>query len=111
MSLVTSLATAAPDLATATTIQAGVLDWTSSTASDLREVLRVVAITVAVLFVVFKAVTSKFAVGTIVVSALAAGVFIWIVYNVTALRDTVGEDLPGSAPVVEYVDSPAAPLM
>ena len=110
MSLVTTLATTAPDLAASTTIQAGVLDWTENTAEELRTVLRVVAITVAVLFVVFKAVTSKFAVGTIVVSALAAGVFIWIVYNVTALKDTVGEDLPGSAPVGEYMESPAAPL-
>lgn len=106
MTLITSLAAAAPDLAASNvTIQAGLLDWTSDTATDLRGVLRVVAITVAVLFVVFKAVQSKFAIGTIVVSALAAGVFIWIVYNVTALRDTVGEDMPGSAPATEYAEA------
>ncbi|PSL01372.1 hypothetical protein CLV30_114102 [Haloactinopolyspora alba] len=98
MTIITSLAAAAPDVAAGTTIQAGILDWTSDTATSLRTVLRVVAITVAVLFVVFKAVQSKFAIGTIVVSALAAGVFIWIVYNVTSLRDTVGEDMPGSLP-------------
>ena len=105
MSLITGLTATAPDLATSSvTIQAGLLDWTTDTASNLQTVLRVVAITVAILFVVFKAVQSKFAIGTIIVSALAAGVFIWIVYNVTALRDTVGEDLPGSAPVSHQID-------
>lgn len=105
MSLITGLTATAPDLATSSiTIQAGLLDWTTDTASSLQTVLRVVAITVAILFVVYKAVQSKFAIGTIIVSALAAGVFIWIVYNVTALRDTVGEDLPGSAPVSQQVD-------
>ncbi|SDT68704.1 MULTISPECIES: hypothetical protein [Jiangella] len=105
MSLITGLTATAPDLATSSiTIQAGLLDWTTDTASSLQTVLRVVAITVAILFVVYKAVNSKFAIGTIIVSALAAGVFIWIVYNVTALRDTVGEDLPGSAPVSQQVD-------
>ncbi|PZF82773.1 hypothetical protein [Jiangella anatolica] len=105
MSLITGLTAAAPDLASSSiTIQAGLLDWTTDTASSLQTVLRVVAITVAIVFVVYKAVQSKFAIGTIIVSALAAGVFIWIVYNVTALRDTVGEDLPGSAPVSQHVD-------
>ncbi|WP_053203698.1 hypothetical protein [Jiangella muralis] len=105
MSLITGLTATAPDLASSSiTIQAGLLDWTTDTASSLQTVLRVVAITVAILFVVYKAVNSKFAIGTIIVSALAAGVFIWIVYNVTALRDTVGEDLPGSAPVSQQVD-------
>jgi hypothetical protein len=105
MSLITGLTATAPDLATSSiTIQSGLLDWTTDTASNLQTVLRVVAITVAILFVVFKAVQSKFAIGTIIVSALAAGVFIWIVYNVTALRDTVGEDLPGSAPVSQQID-------
>ncbi|SDU32402.1 hypothetical protein [Jiangella alkaliphila] len=97
MSLISGLTATAPDLASSSiTIQAGLLDWTSETATSLRGVLQVVAITVAVLFVVYKAVQSKFAIGTIIVSALAAGVFIWIVFNVTSLDDTVGEDLPGS---------------
>ena len=104
MSLITGLTATAPDLATSSiSIQAGLIDWTTDTASNLQTVLRVVAITVAILFVVYKAVQSKFAIGTIIVSALAAGVFIWIVYNVTALRDTVGEDLPGSAPASQQI--------
>ncbi|WP_026877971.1 hypothetical protein [Jiangella gansuensis] len=104
MSLIT-LAATAPDLASSNVvIHAGLLDWTSETATNLQDVLRVVAITVAILFVVYKAVQSKFAIGTIVLSALAAGVFIWLVFNVTDVSDTVGEDLPGSAPASAYVD-------
>lgn len=106
MSLVTSIAATAPELAGITIQADGVLDWTQSTSERLRTVLQVVAVTVAVLFVVYKAVQSKFAIGTIIVSALAAGVFIWIVFNVTSLDDTVGEDLPGSAPVVEQTVTP-----
>ena len=83
--------------AEAPAVRAGLLDWASQTAVDVRPVLQTVAITVAVLFVVYKAVQSKFSLGTIVVSALAAGVFIWAVFNVTTLRDTIGEDLPGGS--------------
>ncbi|WP_298329459.1 hypothetical protein [Haloactinopolyspora sp.] len=83
--------------AEAPVVRAGLLDWASQTAVDVRPVLQTVAITVAVLFVIYKAVQSKFSFGTIIVSALAAGVFIWAVFNVTTLRDTVGEDLPGGS--------------
>lgn len=71
----------------------GLLDWTCGMADRVRLVIRAVAITVAVIFVVYKAVTSKFAIGTIIVSALAAGVFIWIVFNVMDLQQEVGNDL------------------
>ncbi|PSL06961.1 hypothetical protein CLV30_102350 [Haloactinopolyspora alba] len=82
-------------------VRAGILDWASATAVDLRPVLQTVAITVAVLFVIYKAVQSKFSLGTIVVSALAAGVFVWVVFNVNTLSDTIGEDLPGDSPAVD----------
>lgn len=82
------------------TMQTGLLDWASTTAVDLQPVLRTVAVTVAIVFVIYKAVQSKFSLGTIVVSALAAGIFVWLVFNVEQLTDTIGEDLPGgtSAP-------------
>lgn len=81
-------------------MQTGLLDWASTTAVDLQPVLQTVAVTVAVVFVIYKAVQSKFSLGTIVVTALAAGLFIWLVFNVDQLSDTIGEDLPGgtSAP-------------
>ncbi|TDD95174.1 hypothetical protein [Jiangella asiatica] len=81
------------------TVADGLLDWASQTAIDLQPVLQTVAITVAILFVIYKAVQSKFSLGTIVVSALAAGIFVWLVFNVIDLSDTIGEDLPGGASV------------
>lgn len=89
-------------------VRAGLLDWASETAVDLRPVLQTVAITVAVLFVIYKAVQSKFSLGTIVVSALAAGVFVWVVFNVNSLSDTIGEDLPGDSPAVDGSDEEPA---
>lgn len=82
-------------------VHAGMLDWASQTAVDLRPVLQTVALTVAVVFVIYKAVQSKFSFGTIVVSALAAGLFVWAVYNVTSIRDTIAEDLPGGSESAE----------
>ncbi|SDT40410.1 hypothetical protein SAMN04515669_3903 [Jiangella sp. DSM 45060] len=76
-------------------MQAGILDWATTTAVDLQPVLRTVAVTVAIVFVIYKAVHSKFSLGTIIVSALAAGIFVWLVFNVDQLSDTIGEDLPG----------------
>lgn len=79
------------------TMQTGLLDWASTTAGDLQPVLRTVAVTVAIVFVIYKAVQSKFSLGTIVVTALAAGIFVWLVFNVEQLTDTIGEDLPGGS--------------
>lgn len=108
MSLITSIAASAPDMADSggEVIRAGILDWTKGKANELENVLQVVATTVAILFVVYKAVQSKFAIGTIIVSALAAGVFVWIVYNVVDLKDSVGNEMPNQkgAPAVELRD-------
>ncbi len=103
---VTTLATNGHDSVSGV-VRAGLLDWAADTAVDLRPVLQTVAITVAVLFVVYKAVQSKFAFGAIVVSALAAGVFTWAVHNVTNLSDTIGEDLPGGSGSDTAADPPA----
>lgn len=95
MSDAATLAAATHKVAADVSIQAGLIDWAEQTAVDIRPILQTVALTVAVLFVIYKAVHSKFSFGTIVVSALAAGVFVWAVFNVDSLSDTIGEDLPG----------------
>lgn len=101
MSFISGVRIPAQEIVADTCTGEGIFGWTCSTASSIQGVIRVVAITVAIIFVVYKAVSSKFAIGTIIVSALAAGIFIWIVFNVTALRDQVAPNMPGAAPVME----------
>ncbi|HEY9412694.1 MAG TPA: hypothetical protein VIP77_24180 [Jiangellaceae bacterium] len=61
---------------------------------------------IAIVFVIYKAVQSKFALGTILVSALVAGLLIWIVYNTDSLFGWFGTELesaPSSPPAVVEV--------
>ena len=44
-------------------------------------------------FVIFQALASRGAFARIIISGLAAGVFIWIVWNVTDLRDRVDREV------------------
>jgi hypothetical protein len=52
----------------------------------------------AVLFVIMTAIKTRGAMAAIVVSGLSAAVFVWIVFNVTDLRDRVDNEM-NSAPV------------
>ncbi|WP_425955264.1 hypothetical protein [Xylanimonas sp. McL0601] len=65
--------------------------------------VRGVAITLGVLFVIIRGVASRGAMTQVIVAGIAAAIFVWIIFNVTQLRDTVGNDLPGAAAVVQTI--------
>lgn len=87
-------------------------DGTSFTGVACREgqqvetLLKGLITVIAIVFVIYKAVQSKFALGTIVVSALVAGLLVWIVYNTDTLFGWFGGEVNAAPPaVVEVVDS------
>ncbi|HQZ85777.1 MAG TPA: hypothetical protein PLB21_09165 [Actinomycetota bacterium] len=89
----------------------GILDLISSKNTQTQTVLRGVAVTLGIIFIIIQAVSSRGSMARVIIAALAAGVFIWGVWNVTAVKDRVGNELSMGAPVVQ-VDSagPADPF-
>lgn len=117
MSVIHSLTTTANDLvnllptdviaAECDTGQGGFLGKACDKGNQLETLMKALVTVIAVIFVIYKAVSSKFALGTIVVSALVAGLLIWIVNSTDTLFNWTKDELGnGEAQgVVETVDS------
>lgn len=87
--------------------QDGILDWVDNAAARTTSTGRNVAIAAAVIFVIVVMVSSKMAMTKVIVAGLSAGVFIWIVYNVTDIEDRVDNEVNAhSSAVVQIVQPP-----
>lgn len=75
----------------------GILDWSNGKIGETGALMRGLAVVVGIGFVIFQAIASRGAMARIIMSGLAAAVFIWIVFNVTSLRDRVDNEI-NSAP-------------
>ncbi len=84
----------------------GILDWGNGKVAQLGTFFRGFSVVGGVGFVIFQALVSRGAFSRIIVSGLAAAVFVWIVWNVTDLRDRVGKELR-TAPAAVTVHDPA----
>lgn len=71
----------------------GLLGTINVKSEEAKQTVRIVSGLVAIAFVVFQAAASRMAMGRIIVSTLAAGVFMWVVVNITEVQDRIGEDL------------------
>lgn len=80
----------------------GVLDWVQGKNADVLVTLREVVITIAVVFVVFKAIEAKFTIARIVMAVLAAGIFLWAVMNIDTIQDWVTKEAEAS-PQIQMV--------
>jgi hypothetical protein len=90
----------------------GVLDWITGKNKQAQTAVRALAITVAIIFVMYQAVASRLAMARVIVSGLVAGIFVWIVFNVTALQARVNNEVNNSgAPIstTYHPDAPAQP--
>ena len=67
----------------------GILDWLTSKNSQTQTLLRAVAVTLAIIFVIVQAVASRGAMARIIISLVAAGIFVWRVWSVTDIKDHV----------------------
>lgn len=93
-----------------TVIQAqGIFDTVQGLSEEASTTLRVVAGVVAVGFFIFVAVAKRFALGAMLVGGLAAGVFMWMVFNVTTVQEKVGEDIDRTQAMIA-VDAPEVPV-
>lgn len=73
--------------------QDGLIDLVTDRNRAAQLALRGLALTVAIVFVLYKAVASKLSFGTIIMSGITAGLLVWLVFNVTAIEDRVDNEL------------------
>lgn len=78
----------------------GILDWINAKSSELQTVGRGLAVTFGIVFVLYQAIVSRGAMARVIIAGIAAGIFIWIVWNVTALKDRVGQEVNAARPPV-----------
>lgn len=95
-------------LGSAATRGDGVLDWLTAKNSQTQTLLRAVAVTLGIIFVIIQAVASRGAMARIIISLIVAGIFIWGVWSVTDIKDRVGNEVNSMGPSVVQVD-PASP--
>jgi hypothetical protein len=78
----------------------GLIDWGNTKVNELGGLLRAFSVVAGIGFVIFQAIVSRGAMARIIISGLAAAVFIWIVWNVTDLSDRVSNEV-NSAPAAQ----------
>ena len=83
----------------------GVIDWLTNKTAALSGLFRSFSVVAGMGFVIWQALASRGAFARIIISGIAAGVFIWIVWNVTSLQDRVGEEV-NAAGVVHAQPAP-----
>lgn len=74
----------------------GLLDFAGDKVNALKSLLRSFAVVAGIGFVIMQAIQSRGALARIVISGFAAAVFIWIVFNVTSLKDRVDNEMTGA---------------
>lgn len=95
MSMLMSVTDASTQLfATDSVILAGgILDWVDAKSTQATTTIRGVSILLAIIFVVVAAVVSRMAMARVLIAGIAAGLFIWIVFNVTSIQERVGNEI------------------
>lgn len=71
----------------------GILDWLTGKSAEAQSLFRALSITFGIGFIIWQAIISRGALARIVIAALAAGVFVWAVWNVTALKNRVDNEV------------------
>lgn len=71
----------------------GILDWLGAKNASTQSLFRALSITAGIGFVLYQAIVSRGALARVIVSGIAAAVFIWIVHNVTDVSDRVNNEV------------------
>lgn len=83
----------------------GVIDWLTNKLADLQALFRTLSVVGGMGFVIWQGIQSRGAMARIIIAGIAAGVFIWIVWNVTNLQARVGNEVNASSSYSQLVPS------
>ena len=89
----------------------GILSWINDKSSDLSTTLVIVAGALAVLFAIWYVIKSGFRFPAILMAALSAGFFLWVVNNADFVADLFSNEIESApAPVTRTVTDPGTRL-
>ena len=71
----------------------GIIDWLTGKNAAVQTLSRAFSITAGIIFVIYQAIVSRGAMARVIIAGIAAGIFIWIVFNVTDLKTRVNNEV------------------
>jgi len=71
----------------------GIIDWLTGKNAAVQTLSRAFSITAGIIFVIYQAIVSRGAMARVIIAGIAAGIFIWIVFNVTDLQTRVQNEV------------------
>ena len=80
-------------------LEGGLLDFVQGKNADVLTTVRDVGLTIAVFFIVFKAIEAKFSMARVVIALMAAGIFLWGLNNVDTIKGWFKNEAEASTPV------------
>lgn len=78
----------------------GITDFLGAKNQAVANLFRGISITLGLGFVIWHGLKSRGALTKIITAGIAAGVFIWIVFNVTSIKDRVNNEMNTGSPTV-----------
>lgn len=85
----------------------GIFDWITTKNTQALTAIRAVAVTIAVIFVVWAGIRTKGSFVAILLAGITAGILLWIVVNVTDIQDRVGDEVnSATAPAITISQYP-----
>ena len=79
----------------------GLLEWGTLKNGEVQALLRGISITIAIIFVIWQGIASKGSIARILISALAAGLLVWVVFNVQTLLGMVDDEISAGPVTVQ----------
>jgi hypothetical protein len=85
----------------------GWLNWATAKNSQTQSLFRGIAVTAAIMFVIWQGIMSKGAMARIIISLITAGILVWGVWHITDLSERTDNEF-NSLPTLSRVHVPAS---
>jgi|SRR5664279_3151694 len=93
----------AGDSSTLVAAGGGITDWLTNKNQAVATLVRAVAITFVMIFVLYQAYKSGFAAARIIMASITGAILLWVVFNVTDLQDRVDTEINATASLVQSI--------
>ncbi|WP_032365007.1 hypothetical protein [Rhodococcoides fascians] len=80
-----------------TVVAEGIIEWANNKGAEVQGLIRTLVGVGVAGFIAAIAFKSHFAIAKTLVAIVVGGALIWVMWNITAVKDSVGDELPGSA--------------
>lgn len=86
----------------------GIIDWLTSKNTSIQVLFRGISITIGIGFVIWQGIKSQGAMSRIIIAGIAAGIFIYIVFQITDIKDRVKTEVGTERPAIVSTWQPSS---